>query len=72
MSNSEARARCRGGALGGLFLSFQYFSTRARAVMAAVRADGVGSLRPLAVRAGLDLDQREREMRTAASFLGLG
>jgi hypothetical protein len=40
--------------------------------MAAVRADGVRSLGALAVRAGLNLDQREREMRAAASFLGLG
>lgn len=40
--------------------------------MAAVRTDGVRTLRSLAVRAGLDLDQREREMRAAASFLGLG
>jgi hypothetical protein len=52
-----------------LFLRFDDF---AAGVVATVAADRVRALRPLAVRAGLDLHQRQREVRAPATFLRFG
>src|SRR5690349_11962872 len=41
-------------------------------IVPAVRADRVRPLRLLAVRAGLDLHEREREVRAPATLLRLG
>jgi len=45
-------------------------ATGARAVVAAIRADGVRSPHVLAVGAGLDLDQRQRQVGAAAGTQG--
>src|SRR5205807_7565397 len=55
-----------------LFLGFDDFAAGARAVVAAVRTDRVRSPHVLAVRGGLDLDQRQLELRAAAALLRLG
>ena len=52
-----------------LLLGLHDFAPR---VVAAVSAHRVRALRALAVGAGLDLDQGEREMRAATAFLRLG
>src|SRR5437867_13124825 len=53
----------------GLFLRLQDF---AAGVLPAVRADRVRPARVLAVRARLDLDEREREVRAPPTLLRLG
>src|SRR5690242_6665073 len=54
---------------GHLLLGLEDLAAR---VVAAVAADRVWPLGALAVRAGLDLDQGEREVRAPATLLGLG
>src|SRR5260370_8071960 len=61
-----------GGDAPSLFFGFDDFAAGARAVVVGVRADRVRPPHVLAVRASLDLDQREREVRAATSLLRLG
>jgi hypothetical protein len=55
-----------------LLLDLEDFAAGPGAIVAAVAAKRVWSLRTFAVGAGLDLDQRKRKVGAAASLLGLG